>query len=82
MATATAKHTSPLAIIISVGQNMKSRAADVRATKTFENIEDARDKIQHAIDLLDIHADGGLHDAVAVIVDTFNGRPATSGAPT
>ena len=40
--------------IIIVGQNIQSRAADARATKTFEDVEDARKKIEHAIDLLDV----------------------------
>ena len=58
--------------IIIVGQNIQSRAADARATKTFEDVEDARKKIEHAIDLLDVHTEGGLHDAVALIVDAIN----------
>ncbi len=36
--------------IIILGQNIQSRAADARATKTFEEVEDARNKIEHAID--------------------------------
>ena len=32
--------------IIIVGQNIQSRAADARATKTFEDVEDARNKIE------------------------------------
>jgi hypothetical protein len=66
--------------IIIVGQNIQSRAADARATKTFEDVEDARGKIEQAIDLLDVHTDGGLHDAVAIIVDAINGKAAASGA--
>ena len=61
--------------IIIVGQNIQSRAADARATKTFEDVEDARNKIEHAISLLDIHTDGGLHDAVQVIVEAINAKP-------
>lgn len=68
--------------IIVVGQNIQSRAADVRTTKTFEDVEDVPKKIQHTIDLLDIHTDGGLHDAVTVILDAINGNAATSGTPT
>jgi hypothetical protein len=60
--------------IIIVGQNIQSRAADARATKTFEDVEDARSKIEQAIELLDIHTDGGLHDAVQVILDAVNGK--------
>ncbi len=67
--------------IIIVGQNIQSRAADARATKTFEDVEDARNKIEHAISLLDIHTDGGLHDAVQVIVDAINaGKAGATGA--
>lgn len=66
--------------IIIVGQNIQSRAADARATKTFEDVEDARNKIEHAISLLDIHTDGGLHDAVQVIVDAINGQNRATGA--
>jgi hypothetical protein len=60
--------------VIIVGQNNQSRAADARATKTFEDVEDARNKIEQVISLLDIHTDGGLHDAVKVIVDAINGN--------
>jgi hypothetical protein len=68
--------------IIIVGQNIQSRAADARATKTFEDVEDARRKIEEAIDLLDVRTDGGLHDAVAMIIDAMNAKaaPATGGA--
>ena len=65
--------------IIIVGQNIQSRAADARATKTFEDVEDVRKQIEHAIDLLDVHTEGGLHDAVAVIIDAIN-KKATPGA--
>jgi hypothetical protein len=58
--------------IIIVGQNIQSRAADARATKTFEDVEDARKKIERAIDLLDVHTEGGLHDAVAMIIDAID----------
>jgi hypothetical protein len=67
--------------IIIVGQNIQARAADARAAKTFEDVEAARSKIAEAIDLLDIHTAGGLHDAVAVIIDAINARPAAGGAP-
>ena len=67
--------------IIIVGQNIQARAADARATKTFEDVEDARNKIAEAIDLLDIHTAGGLHDAVAAIIDAINAKQAAGGAP-
>ena len=70
--------------IIIVGQNIQARASDARAAKTFEDVEDARKKIEEAISLLDIHTEGGLHDAVAVILDAVNGKaapPAPVGAP-
>ena len=65
--------------IIIVGQNIQSRAADARAAKTFEDVEDARKKIEHAIDLLDVHTEGGLHDAVALIIDAINAKSPTPG---
>jgi uncharacterized membrane protein len=58
--------------IIIVGQNIQARASDARAAKTFEDVEDARNKIAHAIDLLDIHTEGGLHDAVELIIEAIN----------
>ncbi len=68
--------------IIIVGQNIQSRAADARATKTFEDVEDARRKIEHAIDLLDVNTEGGLHDAVAMITAAINAKTAPGGAAT
>ena len=68
--------------IIIVGQNIQSRAADARATKTFEDVEDARKKIEHAIDLLDVHTEGGLHDAVAMIIDAINATTSPGAAAT
>ena len=68
--------------IIIVGQNIQARAADARAAKTFEDVEDARKKIEHAIDLLDVHTEGGLHDAVALIIDAFNAKAAPGAAAT
>jgi hypothetical protein len=71
--------------IIIVGQNIQSRAADARATKTFEDVQDARNKIDYAISRLDIHTEGGLHDAVQVMIDAVNGKaaaPGTAGAGT
>jgi hypothetical protein len=68
--------------IIIVGQNIQARAADARATKTFEDVEDARQKIEHAIDLLDVRTEGGLHDAVAMIVDAINAKAAPGATAT
>ncbi len=64
--------------IIIVGQNIQARASDARAAKTFEDVLDVRKKIEHAIRLLDVHTEGGLHDAVQIIVDAVNAKgPAT-----
>jgi hypothetical protein len=68
--------------IIIVGQNIQSRAADARATKTFEDVEDVRQKIERAIDLLDVHTQGGLHDAVDMIIDAINAKAAPGAAAT
>ena len=65
--------------IIIVGQNIQARASDARAAKTFEDVEDARNNIKRAVDLLDIHTEGGLHDAVQVILAAVNGTAAASG---
>lgn len=43
-----------------VGQNLQNEAADTRATKTFEDVEDARESLMRALDLLDCHTEGGL----------------------
>ena len=43
-----------------VGQNLQNEAADARAAKTFEDVEDARECIKKALALLDIHTEGGL----------------------
>jgi len=43
-----------------VGQNLQNEAADVRAAKTFEDVEDARRSVRKALDLLDCHTEGGL----------------------
>jgi hypothetical protein len=66
--------------IIIVGQNIQARASDARAAKTFEDVLDARDKIERAITLLDVHTEGGIHDAVSIIVDAINAKGAASGA--
>jgi hypothetical protein len=66
--------------IIIVGQNIQARASDARAAKTFEDVEDARNKIARAIDLLDVHTEGGIHDAVAVILEAINEKAAGASA--
>jgi len=43
-----------------VGQNLQNEAADARAAKTFEDVEDVKDCIRKALDLLDVHTAGGL----------------------
>ncbi len=43
-----------------VGQNLQNEAADARAAKTFEDVEDARNGIERALKLLDVHTEGGL----------------------
>ncbi len=70
--------------IIIVGQNIQARAADARAAKTFEDVEDARNEIARAIDLLDVRTAGGLHDAVQLIIQAMDagGTPgAGAGTP-
>lgn len=68
--------------IIIVGQNIQSRAADARAAKTFEDVEDARTKIERTLELLDVHTEGGLHDAVQIIIEAINAKPTATGAAT
>jgi hypothetical protein len=43
-----------------VGQNLQKEAADARAAKTFEDVEDARNSIKQALTLLDVHTEGGI----------------------
>ncbi len=50
-----------------VGQNLQNAAADARAAKTFEDVEDARESIQRALHLLDCHTEGGLGTILAAI---------------
>jgi hypothetical protein len=40
---------------------------------------DAHKKIEEAIDLLNVHTEGGLHDAVAMIIDAVNAKSSTPG---
>jgi hypothetical protein len=56
-----------------VGQNLQIEAADARAAKTFEDVEDARNSIKQALTLLDIHTEGGLKtllDAIEALKTT------------
>jgi type IV secretory pathway VirB3-like protein len=66
--------------VIIVGQNIQARAADARAAKTFDDVLDVRRKVEHAIHLLDVNTEGGLHDAVAIIVDAINAKGQASPA--
>jgi hypothetical protein len=50
-----------------VGQNLQNVAADARAAKTFEDVEDAKQSLMHVMDLLDCHTQGGLHDLLQAI---------------
>jgi uncharacterized membrane protein len=43
-----------------VGQNLQNVAADARAAKTFEDVEAAKQDIERALDLLDVHTEGGI----------------------
>jgi hypothetical protein len=52
-----------------VGQNLQNEAADARATKTFEDVEDARNGIAEALKLLDVHTEGGLKTILDAIED-------------
>lgn len=61
-----------------VGQNLQNEAADARATKTFEDVEDARQRLTQVIDLLDCHTQGGLHDLLEAIESLKAGPPVTT----
>jgi hypothetical protein len=56
-----------------VGQNLQNEAADARAAKTFEDVEEARNCIKQALDLLDYRTDGGLK----VVLDAVESLKAT-----
>jgi hypothetical protein len=58
-----------------VGQNLQNEAADARAAKTFEDVEDARNSLVHVIDLLDCHTVGGLHEILQA-VESLQAGPA------
>jgi Zn-dependent protease with chaperone function len=57
-----------------VGQNLQNEAADTRAAKTFEDVEDARQSLIRALDLLDVHTEGGLK----VVLDAVESLKASS----
>jgi hypothetical protein len=61
-----------------VGQNLQNEAADARATKTFEDVEDARNGITKALDLLDIKTEGGLKTLLDAIESLKTSRGATA----
>jgi len=50
-----------------VGQNLQNEAADARAAKTFEDVEEARASLKHALDLLDCHTEGGLRTVLDAV---------------
>ena len=45
-----------------VGQNLQNDAADARAAKTFEDVEDLKTNAATLIDRLDCHTTGGIAD--------------------
>jgi hypothetical protein len=61
-----------------VGQNLQNEAADARSAKTFEDVEDARQRLEQVIDLLDCHTQGGLHDLMAAIESLKAGPTVTA----
>jgi hypothetical protein len=58
-----------------VGQNLQNEAADARTSKTFEDVEDARNSLIRVMDLLDCHTQGGLHDILQA-VESLKAGPA------
>ena len=63
--------------VILVGQNIQSAAADARAAKTFEDVEDVRASLGQALDLLDTRTRGGLRevlDAIGLLPEQLAGR--------
>lgn len=62
-----------------VGQNLQNEAADARAAKTFEDVEDARECIKKALNLLDIHTEGGLK-VVLDAVESLKPAPQAAGS--
>jgi hypothetical protein len=60
-----------------VGQNLQNEAADARAAKTFEDVEDARNCIKQALVLLDVHTEGGIK----ILLDAIESLRPTQGEP-
>ena len=60
-----------------VGQNLQNEAADARSSKQFEDVEDVRDSVTKALDLLDLHTEGGLK----TLLDAIQSLRATSANP-
>ncbi|HLX87688.1 MAG TPA: hypothetical protein VKR22_04400 [Acidimicrobiales bacterium] len=61
-----------------VGQNLQNEAADLRAAKTFEDVETARQGIRKTLDLLDLHTEGGL----TAVLEAVESLKADGGTPT
>jgi hypothetical protein len=59
-----------------VGQNLQNEAADARSAKTFEDVEDARQRLTKVIDLLNTHTKGGLQEVLAA-VESLKAVPTT-----
>ena len=51
------------------GQALSNVAADARASKTFEDIELAKQNVERVLDLLSLETKGGLADVMANIDD-------------
>jgi len=61
-----------------VGQNLQNEAADACSAKTFEDVEEARQRLEQVIHLLDCHTQGGLHDLLAAIESLKAGPPVSA----
>jgi hypothetical protein len=64
-----------------VGQNLQNEAADARAAKTFEDVEEARNCIKQALALLDVHTEGGIKvllDAIDKLQASLTPEPPSS----
>jgi hypothetical protein len=61
-----------------VGQNLQNIAADVRAAKTFEDVESVRTDLTTALDRLDLDTKGGLTDLYEKLhseIEALRARP-------
>jgi hypothetical protein len=58
--------------IIIVGQNLQNAAADARAAKTFEDVENLKQEQAIALDRLDEHTEGGIK----TVLDRIDGLAA------